>query len=102
MSLTATEQALARIEAATNDLLSKAALVHARSESQSGTIRYFLAGPEVIEYGFMTADGHQHWRPAGVDPIETSRTWAEGAVHNIAHAQLVQRTWTASVASVCS
>lgn len=85
------------IRRAAERVLAEAALVHARSESQSGTIRHYLAGPEMIEYGFATPDGVRHWRPVGTYPVKDSRDWALSAVHAIEHARLIQRTWTASV-----
>lgn len=91
------EEAVTRLRAAAEKLLADASLVHARSEAQSGQIRHFLAGPEMIEYGFAAPDGTRHWRPVGVHPINDSRDWAQMAVYAIEHARLIRRTWTASV-----
>ena len=90
------------IRAAAERVHARAQLVLSRCEAQAGQIRHFLAGPEMTEYGFMTADGVCHWRGVGDAAIYTSRAWANEAVARIAHAQLISRTWTASLHDVVS
>lgn len=103
MSTGSEHDALSRAEsirAAAERVHDKARLVLSRCEAQAGQIRHFLAGPEMVEYGFMTADGTCHWRGVGDAAIYTSRTWAEGAIANVAHSTLIRRTWTASLHDV--